>query len=94
MAVDMEAARGRACTMRSMALYTSSPVMVRPSRRTASSAASLSTLASSAPERPGRSRATCSRSTPGSSGLLRAWICGGTGTLVGVIGQGWGHEGP
>ena len=41
-----------------MALYTSPLVMVSPSRRTASSAASFSTLASSAPDRPGKSRAT------------------------------------
>src|SRR5919198_520852 len=61
----------RPATMRSTAWVKSSSVTESPPRRVARSAASFTRLARSAPENPGVSAATCSRSTPGASFTLR-----------------------
>src|SRR5204862_423018 len=62
-------------TMRSTACVKSSCETASPPRRVARSAASLIRLARSAPENPGVSAATCSRSTPLARRTLRACTC-------------------
>mmetsp|Transcript_23861 Transcript_23861/g.39845 ORF Transcript_23861/g.39845 Transcript_23861/m.39845 type:complete len:242 (-) Transcript_23861:1025-1750(-) len=64
--------RSRPTVTRSMAQSTSSHSMISFSSRAAWIAASFSKFFSAAPARPGVRRATCSRSTSGARGLLRA----------------------
>ncbi len=61
--------------MRSTACVKSSSVTDSPARRVASSAASFTRFARSAPEKPGVSAAICSISTPGASVILRTCTC-------------------
>mmetsp|Transcript_5597 Transcript_5597/g.13953 ORF Transcript_5597/g.13953 Transcript_5597/m.13953 type:complete len:230 (-) Transcript_5597:1911-2600(-) len=65
------AGRRSPCVKRSTPAYMSRALMVERPVRTAASCASFTMLARSAPTRPGRSRASCSRSTSGATLLLR-----------------------